>query len=316
MLVDQSRLIADHIVRTMALLERESLIEREAQGAVDHVDAARQQIGLEGRRVLDRLDRDRVEDGCLAPPVGISLEPDGAAGLDGGDPIGTEGEARIGRLGVEAGAVAVGGRILLEDRPLEMGRQQPEIVDGVVVEGQLLVVDRESAVVDDVDLPEPPIHLGIAHTGLGVPSDLPGEHDVLGRHGRSVGPGGVGLDGVGEGHTRLAVGRGLANGLAVLEGRQLGAEHADQFPLLVERRQRPLRQAQHVALRRHRFDVGMEVRGELADADRQVTGPRRRRGQQPCDTGHQPPHHPAPALSQPAARMGVRTAADKPMPVR
>src|SRR3546814_9970490 len=58
----------------------------------------------------------------------------------------------IGRVGVIGGALAVVLRRGVEDRLLDVRRQQPEVVDGGVLERNSVGVDNESLVVDHVDL--------------------------------------------------------------------------------------------------------------------------------------------------------------------
>ncbi len=289
MLVEEAGLEEDAEAVAVALLEGDRLIDRQAEGAIGHVDVAGEQVGLERRRVLDRLDDDPREDGRLAPPGGVALEHDGAARHDPRDPVGAEGEPRIGRVGIEKGAVAVGGRVRLEDLALEMCRQDPEVVDGVVVEVELLVVNDEGLVVDRIDLPDPPIELGVGDAALLVPADLPGEEHVLRRDRDAVAPGRLGLERIGERHADLAVGCRLTDGALVLQGRQLGAEHADEVPTLVVDRERPLRHAQHIGLGRHRIDVGVEVARELGDADDELVARGRSAGAGQDEEGREEP---------------------------
>src|SRR3546814_11526146 len=61
-LVEQARLIDHLVVVAMAFLEGERLVEREAELAGDHVDVAGQQVGLQGRGLLDGEDGDRSEE--------------------------------------------------------------------------------------------------------------------------------------------------------------------------------------------------------------------------------------------------------------
>ena len=183
------------------------------------------------------------------------------------DPIGPEGQPLVGGVGVEQRAVAVGGGVALERGSIEMCRQEAEVVDGVVAERELPIVHREGLSVHDIDPGDPPIELGIADPALRMPPDLPGEEHVVRAHRHAVAPGGPGLDRVGERHPFAAVLLRLDRGTPVLEGRQLGAEHAGELPPGVVGRERPLRQPMHVGLGRHRLDVRVEGRRELADAD-------------------------------------------------
>ena len=151
-----------------------------------------------------------------------------------------------------------------------MRRQQAEVVDAVVVEGDPVDVHDEGLVVDHVDRGDAAVELGVADAALRMAADLVGEQHVVGGHRRAVAPGGVGLDRVGERDAVAAVVLLLDHRLAVLERRQLGAEHADQLPVGVVGGERPLRHAEDVALGRHGIDVRVEGRGELGDPDHQL----------------------------------------------
>jgi hypothetical protein len=151
-----------------------------------------------------------------------------------------------------------------------MRRQDAKVVDRVVFERDPIDVHHERLIVDHVDRGDAPVQLGIAHPALRMGADLVGEQHVLGRDRGAVAPGGVGPDGVGQGDAVAAVVLLLDLGQPVLEGRHLGAEHADQLPLGVVGGERTLRHAQHVALRGHGIDVGVQGRGKLGDADHQL----------------------------------------------
>ncbi len=202
----------------------------------------------------------------------VRLERDVRARDHLDDPVGPEIEPGVRRVGVEGGAVAVLAGAGLEDRPLDVRRQQVEAGRGVVVEGDAVDVRRETLVVDPVDREDPPVGLDAADAGERMAPDLPGEDHVVRGDRRAVAPGGLGMQFVGDRDARLAVGRRLAHRQAVLDGRQLGAEQADQRPVLVVGGDRPPRHGQHVALGQHGVDVGVERRGELRDADLELAG--------------------------------------------
>ncbi len=287
MLVDQARLVDDLELLAVALLEGERLIDRETELARDHVDAAGEQVGLERGGVLDHLDHDPPEVRSVAPPGRVGLEDDEGAARDLGDPVRPEVEPGVGGLGVEHGARPVGRRVGLEHAALEMRRQQPEVVDAVVVEGHPVDVHHEGLGVERVDRGDPPVELGIADAAVGMAADLIGEKHVVGGHRGAVAPGRVRPDRVGERDVIAAVVLLLDHGLAVLERRQLGAEHADQLPLGVVGGERPLGHAQDVALGRHGIDVGVEGRGELGDPDHQLVLGRPRAPRQAEDQGQE-----------------------------
>ena len=278
MLVDQAGLEADVEFLAVALLEGDGLIEGEAELAGDVIDGAREEIGLERRGVADDLDDDAAEIGLLAPPGRIALQHHIGSRDLLGDAVGAEVKARIGGVGVEYGAVLVLGRFG-ELRPVEMGGDQAEAVDVVVIEGDPVEVQGKGLGVLDVDLEDAPVKLAGGDAAPGMASDLVGEQHVGGADRRLIAPNRARADGVGDGDTLLAVRQILGHGEPVLDRRQLGAEHADQLPVLVVDRERPARHGQHVGLGQHRIDVGMEGRRELGHADDELVlarGPGRR----------------------------------------
>ena len=74
-------------------------------------------------------------------------------------------QSRVGRLGVEDGALAVPDRIGLEYRPLQMRRQRPKLI--ALFELDPVEVHHERLGVDRVDPGDPPVQLGVAHAALG-----------------------------------------------------------------------------------------------------------------------------------------------------
>ena len=160
---------------------------------------AGQQVGLERRGVLDRLDHDALEVRRLAPPGRVRLEHDVRAGRDLGDAIGTEVEAGVGRVGVEGGALAVGRGIGSKAGRSRCAGSEPEVVDRVVVEGQprstciVKVLSSITSICQDA-----PVELGVADAALRMPADLLGEQHVVGGDGRAVAPGRLRADGVGD----------------------------------------------------------------------------------------------------------------------
>ena len=276
-LVDEPRLVNELEAPSVAALQSQCLIEGEAELAGDHVDGPRQQVGLERRRVADDAHDDAPEMGLRPPPCGVGLEHHMRSRHYFGDQVGPEIEPLVGGVGIEGGAVLVVGGVG-EGLALEVLRQQPESVDGVVLEGELVEVHGEGLVVHHVDGLEAAVELHVADAAQGVAADLPGEDHVGAGHRGAVAPAGVGTDGVGDGDAAFAVCRALGHGAAVLDGGQLGAQHADQPPVLVVGGERAPRHGQHVGLGHHGVDVGMEGRRELGDADDQFVLARRGRG--------------------------------------
>src|SRR3546814_5361700 len=122
----------------------------------------------------------------------------------------------IGRVGVIGGALAVVLRRGVEDRLLDVRRQQPEVVDGGVLERNSVGVDNESLVVDHVDLVDALVEFQVAGAGGGMAPDLPGEQPVLRGDRRAVAPSGIRLPGVGHGDA-AAVAGALDAGRQVLD---------------------------------------------------------------------------------------------------
>jgi hypothetical protein len=212
------------------LLESEGLIESEAERPFDHVDLTREQIGLECSGVLDRPDRDPLEGRRGAAPERVAGELDPASRAHRDDSIGAHREPGIGRRRVEERPVAVGRGIRLEDGALAMRRQDPEITHRIVVESDPIDVQHETTIVDDLHLPQPPIELGVRDSGARMPTDFQSERHVRARHGNAVTPEEVGSQLEARGHALGTLGRRLADRPAVLEGRELGAEHAHEPP--------------------------------------------------------------------------------------
>ena len=270
-LVDQPGLVGDVVARAVTLLEGQRLVDGDAELAGDHVDGAGQQVRFQGRGVLDHPHRDFVEGRFGAPPGVVARQHDVGAGDQLDHLVGSEGEARVGRVGVEGGAVAVGRRVGLEDRPLDV-RGQDFQARGGEVEGDAVEVQREGLVVDHLDRKDAPEGFEVADPGLGVAADLPGEHHVGAGHRLAVAPPRPGMDLVGDRDALFAVGQRLRHRQAVLDGRQLGAQHADQPPVLVVGGERTPGHGQHVGLGQHGVDQRVEGRGKLGDADAQLGG--------------------------------------------
>ena len=160
-----------------------------------------------------------------------------------------------------------------------MRRQDREIVHRGIVEGELVDIHRECLVVPPLDPDDAAKELGIGDAGRRVLADGVAEEHVLGRHRHAVAPGRVGPQPVGQAHAVLAAGQLELLREPVLEARQLHAQHADEMPVRVIGGERPLHHRQHIALRRHRIDRGVERRWILGDADRKLVG--RARGRRP-----------------------------------
>jgi len=268
MLENQPRLI-DHLKSlAMTLLERESLVERQAEFARNHVDRAGQQIGFERGGVLDRAHRDSPEMPSGSRPMGVRFKQHMRTGHHLADPIGPVIKPGIGRLGIIARAHPIL-RGVGEGRALDMRRQQREVVDRGIVEGQLVDMQREGLVVLDVDAGDAAIEFGVADRARRVAADLIGEQHVFGRHRHAVTPLGLGADRVGDVDAFLAIGKIDGNGQAIVDRRQRDAQEADKLPIGVIDGERPQRHPQHIALRRHRIDVRIERGRKLGHSDGQ-----------------------------------------------
>ena len=149
--------------------------------------------------------------------------------------------------------------------------QEQEVVHRVVAAPELLPVDDEGPVVDRRD-PDDFLgeQLAVGDPALRVFTDFPSEQHVLRGDRRAVTPCGARLDLESRVDRLCPVGLGDLDRRAFLKARQLGAEHADQFPVLVEGREGPLGHFQNVVLGRHRIDAGMERSGKLDRADHQI----------------------------------------------
>ena len=150
-----------------------------------------------------------------------------------------------------------------------MRGQDAQIVHRVVAELDLVVMQGEGLLVDRIDGVDLAVQLDIGEGRLRVAADLPCESHVIGGDRRAIAPGGAGLDFISDRDALIAFGRGLQHRHAVLQRRQLCAEHADQFPIRIERGDRPVGHAQHHGFRHRRLDAGMQRGGELGDADGQ-----------------------------------------------
>ena len=275
-LVDQAGLVGDVEAVAVAFLEGQGLVDGQAELPGHHVDGAGQEVGFQGGGVLDDPHADAVEGRLVPIPGRVRLQHHVAAGFDLGDAVGAEAEAGVGRVGVEGAAVAVLGRVVLEDFAFQVGRQKADAAGVGVVELYAIDVDTVGLGVDHVYGGDDFVGLAVGDAGSRVLAEFPGEDHVVGGDRGAVAPGGVGMDPVGDGDALAAVFAGLGNGAAVPDGRQLGAEHAGQLPIVVVDRDRPQGHGQDVALGQHRIDQGMERRGELRDADSQLAGRRGR----------------------------------------
>ncbi len=210
-------------------------------------------------------------------------------------------EPGIGRIGIVARLHPILRRIG-ERRAFDMRRQQHEIVDRSIIEGQLVDMQREGLVVLDVDAGDAAIKLGVADRALRVAADLVGEQHVFRRHRHAVAPLCLGADRVGDIDALLAIGQVDRDRKPIVDRRQFGAQEADQLPIGVVDRERPQRHSEHIAFRRHRIDVRIERRWELGDSDRQRIAFRacRRRRQQQSDSERRQPMARAPPRQRPA----------------
>ena len=181
-------------------------------------------------------------------------------------PIRPEIEPGVRRVSVVERAMAVFRR-LGERLGLEMGGQQVEAVRRVVGIGQTVAVHDEGLVVDDFDRKRAAKAFEAGKARHLVASRFPGKDRITRGDRRAVSPGGVGVDTVGHGYPGAAVLKLLALGHAILDSRQINAEHADQSPVLVVSGQRPHGGVEYVGLRQHRVYVRMQRAGKLGDAN-------------------------------------------------
>ena len=313
MLVDQPRLVGEIPGAALALLHGGGLVEAEAEFAGDVVDGAGAQIDLERRRVLDDADDDRLEGRRFAPPGRVALQLDGGARLHADHPVRPEPEAGIGAVGVEGGPVPVFGRVRVEIGAVDMGGKHKD-ADIVVVEGHPVQMQGEPAVVMDFQFQDAPEEFRRGDARLRVLADLDGEGHVPRRHRRAVAPARIRADGVGDRDALLALRRRLAHRPAVLDGRKLDTEHADEPPLRVVNGKGTHAHRERIALRQHRIDQRMQGRGELGHADDQPVlrpgGQRGGEGQQ--DRNGESPDHDAKLPGRQRMTLPVRPERRKP----
>jgi len=188
----------------------------------------------------------------LAGPGRVLLERDPAAGDDFGDAVRSKAETWIGRLGIEGRLVAIFGGIGLEDRLLDMRREQLQ-PRAVVVERHPVDRHGEAPVILDVELQDPLVAFGRGDAGQGMPPDLEGEGNVLGRHRHTVAPAQIAQLEI-DLHALLAVGQIDDARLAVLHGRQFGTGQADQLPVRVVGGEGPRGHVGDQRLGQHRTD--------------------------------------------------------------
>src|SRR5690606_15019137 len=117
---NESRRVFYLITFAQSRLERHRLIHGEAQLTGDHVDASGKEVGLQSCRVLNGANDNAIEGGGRAEPGRIGLQSNFRSGSQSRDPVGAPGQARIGGVGVEGGAVAVCFGSGFEDWPLNM----------------------------------------------------------------------------------------------------------------------------------------------------------------------------------------------------
>ena len=134
------------------------------------------------------------------------------------------------------------------------------------------------------------IHAGGALPGVGVgepsvriPRHFPGEGDVGRGDGGAVPPGQPRFQLDRDGEAVAAIGAVLQVGEAILQGRDLGAELADDGAVGVERGDGALGEADDVVLDGLRTDEGVQVGGELSNPDNErILCVRAVRRQQQC----------------------------------
>ncbi len=276
MFVDEAGLVDDVELLALPLLEGQRLIQGQTQLAGDIVDAAREDVGLQRRGILDHPHDDALEVGLLAPPVRILVQHDMRAAHHLGDAVGAGIKAGIGRIGVVERLVLVL-RGVGEGRPFQMRGQDVEAGHVVVVERDPVDMQDEGLFVDRVDLEDAAEAFGAADPRHGILADLPGEDHVLGGDGLAVAPARGGVERHAQRDTFLSLRQVFQLGAPVLEGRNLGAHQAGELPILVVGHHRPPRHAQDVGLGHHGVDHGVEGRRELRDADGELLVRRRLR---------------------------------------
>ena len=158
-----------------------------------------------------------------------------------------------------------------------MRRQQHEIMDRRIVEGQLVDVHRKGLVVLYVDAGDASVELAITDAALRMAADFVSKLYVGRGHRYAVRPGGVGTDREGDVDALFAVRQIDRYRHPVLDRRQLGAQQTDELPVGVVDRERPQCHAEHIIFGRHDIDVGVERCRELNDPDRQPIAFRGRR---------------------------------------
>ena len=192
------------------------------------------------------------------------------AGLDFGNPIGAKVEGGIGRIGIKGRSVAILDGFRLEDRPLDVRRQDTKVVDLRKVEEHAVEMKDKGLLVDHIHFMDALVEFRIGDPRLRVPPHFPGKDDVGGGDRRAVAPGGIVAQAIGGGNALAPIRQGFPRGATVFKARYLGAQHADQAPVLVISGQRAAGHGLHIGLGQHGFDVGVQGRGKLANADAQV----------------------------------------------
>ncbi len=177
MLVDEARFVDDVKRIGVTFLEGEALVEREAQLARDHVDRGGKEISLQSGRVLDCSHGNLLKMPRWTRPMRIRFQKDVGSGGNLADAIGPVVEPWIGRVGSVVRAHPVLCRIG-ERLFFDMRRQQNEIVDRGIVEGELVDMHREGLVALNIDTGDPAVELAVADRALRVAANLVSEADI------------------------------------------------------------------------------------------------------------------------------------------
>ena len=148
-----------------------------------------------------------------------------------------------------------------------MRRKQLQTVDAGVVAGPLVYVQRKFLVAVNVDACDPAKRLRITDARMFVTSDLPGKEYIFRCDRCAVAPFRLGKQLIGNCNPRFPVGRRFIHRGSSRQVRQRLAHHANEVPVLIENRDRPAGEGQHVGLGQHTVNQRIEIRRELADPD-------------------------------------------------